>query len=175
MQLLEAETHALRLESRAKDQSGKGTGKSYGRHVNSYQAWWDQHEVEKVLKDPRLVAIPALPITAAKVAMFLQYESTREKVCTLRSSESGVNLFGLQKKRGTTGETIAGSSIGKSQISQVISALESLRSNAQHEYKSCPDEMCGLVSYQVLGASAGVYRFTRPRYDAHGRCHSVSG
>ncbi|KAJ6499781.1 hypothetical protein DFH09DRAFT_1289918 [Mycena vulgaris] len=40
-----------------------------------------------------------------------------------------------QKKR--EGETIAGSSIGKSQISQVISALESARLNFQHEYKSC--------------------------------------
>ncbi|KAJ6565000.1 hypothetical protein DFH09DRAFT_1363966, partial [Mycena vulgaris] len=46
-------------------------------------------------------------------------------------------LTGPQVMKKREGETIAGSSIGKSQISQVISALESARLNFQHEYKSC--------------------------------------
>ncbi|KAJ7445605.1 hypothetical protein FB451DRAFT_1055529 [Mycena latifolia] len=119
--LLEVESHALRLESQAKEQGDKATGKTYARHFNSYSTWWDLAEATKISKNPHLVAIPALPITAAKAAMFLQYESTREK-----------------KKRGSN-DTIAGSSIGKSQISQVISALESHRINFQHEHKSCPE------------------------------------
>ncbi|KAJ7858249.1 hypothetical protein B0H14DRAFT_2224631, partial [Mycena olivaceomarginata] len=79
-------------------------------------------------QNPRLVALPAMPIIAAKVVMFLQYETTREK-----------------KKRGSN-ETIAGSSVGKSQISQVISALESYRLNSQHLHKDCPDTQIPLQS-----------------------------
>ncbi|KAJ7201443.1 hypothetical protein C8J57DRAFT_1102934, partial [Mycena rebaudengoi] len=77
--LLEAESHAIRLQSQVKEQEDKGTSKTYGRHLTSYQNWWDSSEADKVSKNPQVVAIPALPITAAKVAMFLQYESTREK------------------------------------------------------------------------------------------------
>ncbi|KAJ6533858.1 hypothetical protein DFH09DRAFT_970435, partial [Mycena vulgaris] len=79
MALLESESHALRLQSQAKEQEDKGTFKTYRRHFGSYQIWWDLSEAKKVSQNPHLVAIPALPITAAKVAMFLQYESSREK------------------------------------------------------------------------------------------------
>ncbi|KAJ7153926.1 hypothetical protein C8R43DRAFT_1126596 [Mycena crocata] len=105
LQQLDPELHLIQLESRAKEQSNKGTSKSYLRQIASYQAWWDASETVQILQDPRLVAIPAFPVTAAKVAMFLQYETTHEK-----------------KKCGTT-ETVAGTSVGKSQISHVISAL----------------------------------------------------
>ncbi|KAJ7269115.1 hypothetical protein C8J57DRAFT_1609308 [Mycena rebaudengoi] len=126
MTLLEEESHAIRLESQAKEQGDKATSKTYSRHVSRYQDWWNLSEATKISQNPRLVAIPALPITPAKVAMFLQYESTREK-----------------KKRGTAA-TITGSSIGKSQIAQVISALESFRLNFQHEYKSSPEAQISL-------------------------------
>ncbi|KAJ7839747.1 hypothetical protein B0H13DRAFT_1562455, partial [Mycena leptocephala] len=92
------------------EQEDKATPKTYDRHLKSYKTWWDAAELAKVLQNNKLVALPAMPIIASKVAMFLQYETTREK-----------------KKRGGTNETIAGSSVGKSQISQVISALESHR------------------------------------------------
>ncbi|KAJ7468858.1 hypothetical protein B0H11DRAFT_2436563 [Mycena galericulata] len=128
MQLLEAESHAVRLSLQEKEQGDKGTSKSYARQVASYLSWWDDSQAAKVLKNPLLRPIPAFPPTVAKVCMFLQYEASREK-----------------KKRGTT-ETIAGSSVGKSQISQVISALESHRVNFQHQYKSCPEAQVPLRS-----------------------------
>lgn len=80
MTLLEEESHAIQLESQAKEQGDKATSKTYSRHVSRYQDWWNLSEATKISQNPRLVAIPALPITPAKVAMFLQYESTREKV-----------------------------------------------------------------------------------------------
>ncbi|KAK7027698.1 hypothetical protein R3P38DRAFT_3190769 [Favolaschia claudopus] len=117
---LEAESHATRLKIRAKEQEDKGTSQTYERHFRSYQAWWDSSEAAKVAQNSRLAALPAMPITAAKVSMFLAYESTREK-----------------KKRGAG--TIAGSSVGQSQISGVITALESFRFNSQHTYKHCAE------------------------------------
>jgi hypothetical protein len=81
LQLLESQAHTVRLEIRAREQESKATPKTYGRHVNSYQSWWDLSEAAKAIRDPTLAALPALSIIAAKVAMFLQYESTREKVC----------------------------------------------------------------------------------------------
>ncbi|KAJ7775217.1 hypothetical protein B0H14DRAFT_3588328 [Mycena olivaceomarginata] len=122
LQLLESQAHAVRLEIRAREQESKATPKTYGRHVNSYQSWWDLSEAAKVIRDPTLAALPALPIIAAKVAMFLQYESTQ-------------------------GE---GSSIGKSQISQVISALEDYRRNSQHLYKDCLEAQIPLRNDQCI-------------------------
>jgi hypothetical protein len=80
LQFLDSQSHAVRMEIRAKEQENKETPTTYSRHVNTYQAWWDVAETTKVLQNRSLVALPALPIIAAKVAMFLQYETTREKV-----------------------------------------------------------------------------------------------
>ncbi|KAJ7653548.1 hypothetical protein DFH06DRAFT_1417086 [Mycena polygramma] len=107
LQQLESHSHAIRLEIQAKEQVDKATPKIYGRQFGSYDTWFNTFQLETVAKNPHLVALPSMPIIASKVVPFLQIESTREK-----------------KKRGST-ETIAGSSVGKSQISGVISALES--------------------------------------------------
>jgi hypothetical protein len=80
LQLLESESHSIRLIIRAKEQEDKVTPKTYEHHYNCYEAWWNAAEVAKVTQNPRLVALPAMPIIAAKVVMFLQYETTREKV-----------------------------------------------------------------------------------------------
>ncbi|KAJ7637946.1 hypothetical protein DFH06DRAFT_1138595 [Mycena polygramma] len=120
--LLESEAHAIRLQIQTKEQIDKATPKTYSRQYNSYATWWDISQAEKVKQNRDLVALPAMPIFAAKVVPFLLSESTREK-----------------KKRGSAGETIAGSSVGKSQISQVISALEQYRRDSQHLYKDCAE------------------------------------
>ncbi|KAJ7836470.1 hypothetical protein B0H14DRAFT_3704951 [Mycena olivaceomarginata] len=123
-QLLESQAHTVRLEIRAREQESKATPKDIRAAC--------QFVPIVVIRDPTLAALPALPIIAAKVAMFLQYESTWEK-----------------KQRGTT-ETIAGSSIGKSQISQVISALEDYRRNSQHLYKDCLEAQIPLRNDQRI-------------------------
>jgi hypothetical protein len=80
MMLLEQETHEVRLRIGEKEMEGKGTAKSYPRQVCNYQTWFDAAQACTVEKDPTRVVIPAFPITAAKTAMFLHHESTREKV-----------------------------------------------------------------------------------------------
>jgi hypothetical protein len=84
MALLEADSHAVRLEMADKEQSSKATKAKYERYLHAYETWWDANQAQIVRSDSSRVAIPALPITVAKVAMFLNYESNRErKVCAV--------------------------------------------------------------------------------------------
>lgn len=78
---LEAESQAARLAHAKQEQSDKSTAGTYQRHINRYEAWWEGFQEEKMKTIPGWTMIPAFPITAAKVGMFLGYESTREKVC----------------------------------------------------------------------------------------------
>ncbi|CAK5262885.1 unnamed protein product [Mycena citricolor] len=126
---LDLKTHELRLESKRAEQSDKGTTRSYQRHIDGYFGWWENNNMRRIQDNPNAVQINSLPITAAKASPFLEYEMTREK-----------------KKRGKSGsmETVAGSSVGKSHVSQVINALEQYRFNTAHLYKSCPEAQLGL-------------------------------
>lgn len=81
LQTLDAESHAARLAIADHEQSDKATHNTYQRHLRSYQKWFEADQKRLVAQDPRRIAIPALPITAAKVTTFLQHETTREKVC----------------------------------------------------------------------------------------------
>jgi hypothetical protein len=80
MALLEHETREARLRVGEKEMVGKGTAKSYPRQVHNYQTWFDKEQMCVVANDPTRVIIPAFPITAVKVAMFLLHELTCEKV-----------------------------------------------------------------------------------------------
>jgi stalled ribosome alternative rescue factor ArfA len=77
---LKASLHAFRLAQAEKDQKGKGTGVTYDRHVRHYTEFWEAYQSKLCLADPLRASLPSFPITAAKVAMFLQHETTREKV-----------------------------------------------------------------------------------------------
>lgn len=77
---LEADSHLVRVALNAKEQSDKSTSATYERHVRRYMTWWDGYQSSTVLSDTTKVQIPAFPVTAAKVTMFLEHESTRPKV-----------------------------------------------------------------------------------------------
>jgi hypothetical protein len=78
--MLEHESHELRLRIGEKELEGKGTAKSYPRQVQNYQLWFDTDQVRIAAEDSTRTPIPAFPVTAAKVSMFLHHESTCEKV-----------------------------------------------------------------------------------------------
>jgi hypothetical protein len=80
LDLIEVESHQLRLQKEEQEQSGKQTMKTYRRHLKSYVAWWERTQADVTANDPTRIFVPAMPITAAKVTLFLQHESTREKV-----------------------------------------------------------------------------------------------
>jgi hypothetical protein len=77
---LEADSQAARLAHAKREQSDKSTVGTYKRHVNRYEKWWQGYQAEQMNAIPGWTTIPAFPIMAAKVSMFLGYESTREKV-----------------------------------------------------------------------------------------------
>ncbi|KAJ8488942.1 hypothetical protein ONZ45_g13777 [Pleurotus djamor] len=110
---LEAQTHTRRLELRAEMISGKGTEVAYSRHLRNYEAFWASQAHLNIL---------AMPITATKVAHYLEYESTRAK-------------------RKHDDLEMPGTRLGVQSIKQTVSALESHRRNHQHEdlYKQCPE------------------------------------
>lgn len=77
---LEADSQHVRVALNANEQSDKSTSATYERHVRRYMTWWDTYQASLVGSDTTKVQIPAVPITAAKVTMFLHHESTRPKV-----------------------------------------------------------------------------------------------
>lgn len=83
---LELASHNVRREVTAKQQSDKGTSKSYSRHYKSYMLWWSMDQQEKSRESTGCIPIPAEPITVAKVALFLNHEAKRPKVCSYQFS-----------------------------------------------------------------------------------------
>jgi hypothetical protein len=77
--MVEAESHVVRLKVLEQEGVDKTTKRLYDRALQNYCIWWDQNQARVVASNLHLVTIPALPITAAKVVLFLQYEMTREK------------------------------------------------------------------------------------------------
>ncbi|KAJ7194168.1 hypothetical protein C8J57DRAFT_1108882 [Mycena rebaudengoi] len=80
MKALEELSHSNRLAISAAEQSDKGTEPAYARHLKSYLSWWSTDQGMRMAQAPGWKEIPALPITALKVSLFLSYETTREKV-----------------------------------------------------------------------------------------------
>lgn len=118
---LDATSHAIRLRLAAEERADKGTNNAYARHVRNYVTYWDRYQAEMVADNPAWTSVPALPISAAKVLIFLDYERTREK-----------------RKPGLS-DTIPGSNVGKSVIQQAISALEDWRMSHHHLYLGVPE------------------------------------
>lgn len=77
---LEARSHAVRLAKVKLEQKDKSTSVTYGRHINRYEKWWAMDQIEYAKLHPGWTRIPAFPITPAKACVFLEHESTREKV-----------------------------------------------------------------------------------------------
>ncbi|KAJ7676236.1 hypothetical protein B0H14DRAFT_2656311 [Mycena olivaceomarginata] len=79
---LEARSQLLRQSLVQQNQEGKSTGGTYERHYNNYIAWFNAQEAHLVQQDPSYQPIPSLPVTVAKVTLFLHHEMTRPQVRT---------------------------------------------------------------------------------------------
>lgn len=77
--ILEADSHTLRQDILNQERADKTTKRMYERGLKSYCEWFEQDQVRTVANDSSLVPLPAIPITANKVAKFLKHEMTREK------------------------------------------------------------------------------------------------
>ena len=81
--MVEAESHAVQLQVSEWEGADKTMKRIYDRVLINYCTWWDQDQARVVARDPNRVTIPALPVTAPKVVLFLDYEMNHErrKVC----------------------------------------------------------------------------------------------
>ncbi|KAF5381020.1 hypothetical protein D9615_004052 [Tricholomella constricta] len=121
--VMDLETHRNRLATRDRIICDKGTGDAYPRHVRSYQKFMAQDQAMRVQANPFWKVIDAHPITATKVAAFLEYETTRPK-------------------QTSDGKDIPGTRLGPDAIKQCVSALESYRyhhKGSDPRYKSDPE------------------------------------
>ncbi|KAF8240675.1 hypothetical protein L208DRAFT_1514885 [Tricholoma matsutake] len=79
MQHLKAETHTTCHKVLASGQEDKGTYKGYRHHIDNYKMWFIQDQACRLVEDPEWTIINPFPITAMKVALFLEYETTHDK------------------------------------------------------------------------------------------------
>ncbi|KAJ8586855.1 hypothetical protein M405DRAFT_822653, partial [Rhizopogon salebrosus TDB-379] len=77
--VLDETSHQVRMRTTARERSDKGTADAYSRHVRDYVTWWDSYQQECCELDRTWTVVPAFPVTAAKAALFIDYETTCEK------------------------------------------------------------------------------------------------
>lgn len=93
---LTQESHSQRLAIQDGMASDKGTQTAYTRHLRNYEIWWEKDQARRMALEAASadssnlssstvsrVLIPAHPINATKVALFLTHETSRAKVCEL--------------------------------------------------------------------------------------------
>lgn len=133
LSLIQQEAHLNRLELQKRMDQGKGTDEAYPRHVRNYIQFWHADQNRRQEENPTYQQVPAHPIVAEKVAIFLKSETTRNK-------------------RNNRGVEIAGTSVGKESIKQTISALQRYMLEHQHEpeYFNCPDTRVPLRSQDMV-------------------------
>lgn len=74
------QAQAIRIRATEKRQENSETGATYRRHCTRYERWWEEDNARQMREGTRLTSVPAHPITAGKVTLFLEHEMSREKV-----------------------------------------------------------------------------------------------
>ncbi|KAF8058971.1 hypothetical protein FPV67DRAFT_489719 [Lyophyllum atratum] len=154
LRALDSETHATCHAVLAAEQSDKATGDAYRRQYNNYMTWWTQDQARAVSEDAMRKEIPALPITGAKVAAFLLYETTRPK-----------------KKQGSK----AGDRVGKSQVALAINGLEYYRHQHQHEYQDDQEAQRGLRNDKRVRAFESASKHNEPKRAENSQALKAAG
>ena len=87
-EIIEHQSHSFRQQLQDKMSSEKGTEVAYSRHLKRYEEFWIQDQIrrqnEAQAKGETWAIINPHPITATKVCLFLEFESTRNKVRRIR-------------------------------------------------------------------------------------------
>ncbi|KAJ3822135.1 hypothetical protein F5880DRAFT_1614073 [Lentinula raphanica] len=101
---LEAQTYNTSLQMKDEMMGDKATASAYRRHLQNYMMFLAENHQH----------LPAIPITATKVSLFLDYEIKRPK-----RTHNGLDILGTR--------------VGLEHIKQCISALEHHRFHHKHE------------------------------------------
>lgn len=87
-QALENTTHATRIALQDEIRDGNGTSRKYVTQTDAFFIWWKSDQERKRREDTSHHCIPSEPITATKVAFYLDYERKRPKVSVVNSFSS---------------------------------------------------------------------------------------
>ena len=81
---LDQEVHRITLDREAEIVGDKNTDRTYRNHLRRYEQWWMQDQAlqsEDAEKENTFwTPVPAQPITATKVALFMAYKLKRPRV-----------------------------------------------------------------------------------------------
>ncbi|KAJ7835604.1 hypothetical protein B0H13DRAFT_2108070 [Mycena leptocephala] len=124
--VMKARSQIIRQEVAAEEQADKETAVTYARQFRNYQVYWDLYQAELLREDPTWVVVPALPVTAFKVAIYLNHETMRPQ----------------KRKRVDGSDSTA--TLGVSAVKQIISAIEKWRADNEHLYRDVPQAEVGL-------------------------------
>ena len=84
---LEQEVQQQAAARHSELEENSNTFAAYRRHYARYQSWWDKDQAERSLEAESAnigyCRVDALPITGVKVALFLEHERKRNRVCSL--------------------------------------------------------------------------------------------
>ncbi|KIJ42159.1 hypothetical protein M422DRAFT_254852 [Sphaerobolus stellatus SS14] len=114
---MEIDTYQVKDRMKARCQEGNKTQSIYDRYVKAYKKWWDRDQFLRKNQNPNHEVIPAFPILAYKVTLFLDHEMSHP-----------------QYKWGSSDEFKEGTTVGKGVIKLAVSALESHRRANKHQY-----------------------------------------
>ncbi|KAJ7312517.1 hypothetical protein DFH08DRAFT_1044630 [Mycena albidolilacea] len=152
---------ALSSPERLLQTVGQRTEPAYQRHLKNYLAWWANDQAARTTQDPTWKEVPSLPITATKVAWFLEYETTREK----RKRKSAPD----------DSDTHAGTTVGRAGIQQAISALEHHRLNHQHEYPNDREAQTKLRDDTRIQAFESAAKHNEPKRAESAQAQKAAG
>ncbi|KAF9030462.1 hypothetical protein BDZ89DRAFT_899198, partial [Hymenopellis radicata] len=79
LRVLSDQSHETRLALHNAMDADKGTQAAYPRHIKRYKLWWCLDQDRRIQADPCWVRISSEPVMQTKVAIWLQYESSRPK------------------------------------------------------------------------------------------------
>ncbi|KAG2057216.1 hypothetical protein BDR06DRAFT_1005258 [Suillus hirtellus] len=73
---LDVTSYKICLHLAVEEHADKGMNDAYAHHVHNYVAYWDQYQAKMIANNSTWTFVPALPISAAKVLIFLNHEQT---------------------------------------------------------------------------------------------------
>ncbi|KAJ3536673.1 hypothetical protein NMY22_g5932 [Coprinellus aureogranulatus] len=139
LKIIEGELDSRWAERKEEVKNRDLTMDAYMRHFKNYQTWWAADQARRVqsaeTKGQTYIAIPALPITGSKAALWLDHEARRAK-------------------KGNDGKVIPNTTLHFRTVSQMINALEYFRRTCQREplYVSCDASKVKLRDHADIGA-----------------------
>ncbi|KAF8586691.1 hypothetical protein K439DRAFT_1614921 [Ramaria rubella] len=137
-------SYVVQDEIQASLVSDTTTDANYARYICNYEFWWAKNEAVLCNTDPTCTAIPAMPIMAGKVTLFLDYEIKRPK----RKCGSGMEF-----EEGTT----VGSSVIRGAAHLPLRSDDCIKRAEAAVKHNEPERVAKSQTLKAVGSSSDTY------------------